>query len=339
MVLGAFKLTYLRKRNNGIYYACWKEKRINGMWYTMSKTLKTKNRTLAQRRFNISFPDGFGDVRECYVDEWMLKYEESLSVQQLDPKTLDKYIVQAETFINFFKGRVRKISEFRHEHIIEFQNHLRQKKYSLSTLAGYGRGLKKMFNVAESSEYLRKNPMAKVKVGRMEQRQRFFKPTEIIKIIEIAQKDVYSLALVLFFLQTGFRIQEVVDSRWENLNQTSRTITVVGKGKKRRFQKIPALTFEAIMRLKSKWPTIFGKSQKQLFRYIKDILNKAEVQGSPHTFRDTYATYSIRIMPPDTLRNRMGHASLIQTDKYTHAMNGDVPVEVMKYFEDWKTDN
>lgn len=332
-------MAYLRKRENGTYYACWKEKRSNGMYYTMAKTLKTKNRAVAQKRFNNSFPDGFGDVRECYVNEWITQYKANIAVQQLDPKSKDKYLIQAETFINFFNGRVRKISEFRHEHIIEFQNHLIGKGYSPSTIAGYDRGLKKMFTVASALEYVRRSPMAKIKVGKMAQRQVFFKPPEIIKILDVAQKDNYSFALILFFLQTGFRIQEVVDSRWENLNHTTRTITVVGKGKKQRRQKIPALAYEAIVKFQDKWPTIFGKSQKQLFRYIKDILDQAGVQGSPHTFRDTYATYSIKVMPPSTLRDRMGHASLIQTDKYTHAMNGDVPAEVMKYFEDWKTDN
>ena len=305
----------------------------------MAMTLKTKNKVLAQKRFNNSFPDGFGDVRECYVDEWIAQYRSNIVAQQLDPKSKDKYLIQAETFVNLFKGRVRKISEFRHEHIIEFQNYLIGKGYSPSTIAGYDRGLKKMFTVASALEYVRKSPMAKIKVGKMAQRQVFFKPPEIIKILDVAKKDNYSSALVLFFLQTGFRIQEVVDSRWENLNHANKTITVVGKGKKLRRQKIPGLAYDAIMKFQGKWPTIFGKSQKRLYSYLKKILNEAGVQGSPHTFRDTYATYSIKVMPPSTLRDRMGHASLIQTDKYTHAMNGDVPTEVMKYFEDWKTDN
>ncbi len=305
----------------------------------MAKTLKTKNKVLAQKRFNNSFPDGFGDVRECYVNEWITQYKANIAVQQLDPKSKDKYIIQAETFINLFSSRVRKISEFRHEHIIEFQNYLISKGYSPSTIAGYDRGLKKMFTVASALEYVRRSPMAKIKVGKMAQRQIFFKPPEIIRILDVAKKDNYSIALALFFLQTGFRIQEVVDSQWEDLNHATRTITIVGKGKKLRRQKVPALAYEAIMKFQGKWLTIFGKSQKRLYSYLKAILKEAGVQGSPHTFRDTYATYSIKVMPPSTLRDRMGHASLIQTDKYTHAMNGDVPVEVMKYFEDWKTDN
>jgi len=329
-------LAYLRKRKKGNYYACWKEKRSNGMWYTMAKTLKTKNRTLAQKRFNESFSDGFGDVRECYVDEWLPKYKENIGVQQLDHKTLDKYLIQAEVFIAFFKGRVRKISDFRREHIIDFQNHLQTKGYSQSTMAGYDRGLKKMFNIAAGLELLRKNPMDKIKVRKMEQRLIYFKAQEIIKIVEAAQHDDYLLALVLFILQTGFRIQEVVDSRWDNVNHTSRTITVIGKGKKQRRQKIPTMAYDAIMKLQGKWPTIFGRSQKQLYRHLKDVLKAAGVQGSPHTFRDTYATYSIKRMAPSDLRDRMGHASLLQTDKYAHAMNCDVPPEVMKYFEDWQ---
>ena len=96
------KLAYLRKRKKGVYYACWKEKRSNGMYYTMAMSLKTKNRVVAHKRFNIKFPDGFGDIRECYIDEWLSKYKENISVEQLNPKTLDKYLIQAETFIYFF---------------------------------------------------------------------------------------------------------------------------------------------------------------------------------------------------------------------------------------------
>lgn len=332
-------MAYLRKRNNGTYYACWKEKRSNGIFYTMAKSLKTKNRALAQRRYAKSFPDGFEDLKECYVVDWIEHYKRNISVQGLDPKTTDKYLVQAQAFIGFFAGKVRKISEFRHEHIIEFKGYLKQKGYSDSTIAGYDRGLKKMFNVAIDSDYVRKSPMARIKVGKMAQRQVFFKDMEITKIIDNSKDDDFSLALTLFLLQTGFRIQEVVDSRWENVNHTNRSITVVGKGKKQRRQKIPELAYDAIIKFKDKWPTIFGIKQKQMYRKVKNILAKAEVKGSPHTFRDTYATYSIKVMPPSTLRDRMGHASLLQTDKYAHALNADVPEDVMRFFLDWKMDN
>jgi site-specific recombinase XerD len=332
-------MAYIRKRNNGYYYANWKEKRSNGQWYTMADSLQTKNKTLAQKRFNAKFPYGFSDAKECYLGEWMVEYRRTLGNEQLDSKTLSKYLIQAETFIKFFNGRIKRLSECRHEHIIEFQSSLSQKGFSLSTIAGYGRGLRKMFNIAANLEYVRKNPMAKIKVGKMEQRQRFFNPDDMKRIIDAAQGNDFNLALVLFMFQTGFRIQEVVDSRWENISLSNRTITVVGKGKKRRLQKIPALAYDAIVRLQGKGPTIFGKKQKQLYRDVKDVLDKAGVKGSPHTFRDTYATYSVKVMPVSTLRDRMGHGSLIQTDKYTHALNSDVPSEVMKYFEDWKIEN
>ncbi|MBF0478288.1 MAG: tyrosine-type recombinase/integrase [Candidatus Omnitrophica bacterium] len=332
----ADKVAHFRKRDNGFYYAYWKEKRSNGLWYTMAKALKTKNKFVAQKRFNNLFAEDLGEVKECYVEDWVELLKRSLGTEDLDSKTTTKYIFHAERFIGFFNGRVRKMSDFRHEHIIEFINNLNQSNYSKSTVAGYGRSLRKMFNIALDLEYVRKSPMKRFKVGKMEQRQRFFNPSEIIKILEVAKEDQFQYALVLYSLQTGFRIEEVVDSFWENINHTNRTITVIGKGKKSRRQKIPALAYEAIMKLNGKWPTLFGKQQKQLYRDVKVVLAKADVKGSPHVFRDSYATYSIKIMPLSTLRERMGHSSLLQTDKYTHALNSEVDPEVMKYFEDWQ---
>ena len=335
-VIEESKLAHFRKRKNGFYYAYWKEKRTNGQWYTMAKTLKTKNKFVAQKRFNFKFADGIDEIKECYIEEWVKLFERSLSIENLDSKTVSKYLYHAERFTEFFNGRVRRMSDFKHEHMIDFMGQLSQSGNSSSTVAGYGRSLRKMFNIALDLGYIRKSPMAKVKVGRMAQRQRFFMPEEIEKIVEKAQESEFELALVLFFLQTGFRIQEVVDSYWANINHHSRTIKVTGKGKKIRIQKIPRLAYEAIMKLSGKWPTIFGHKQKQLYRDLTDILDRAGVEGSPHVFRDTYATYSIKTMPLSTLRDRMGHGSLEQTDKYAHALNSEVKPEVLIYFKDWE---
>ena len=329
-------MAHFRKRKNGFYYAYWKEKRTNGQWYTMAKSLKTKNKFVAQRKFNFKFGDGIDEIKECYIEEWVELFKRSLSVEDLDSKTVSKYLYHAERFVNFFNGIVRRMSDFKHEHRIDFMGQLSQSGNSPSTVAGYGRSLRKMFNIALDLEYIRKSPMARVKVGRMAQRQRFFMPEEIEKIVEKARENEYDLALILFFLQTGFRIQEVVDSYWASINHNNRTIKVTGKGKKIRIQKIPQLTYEAIMKLSGKWPTIFGRSQKALYRYVIDVLARAGVEGNPHVFRDSYATYSIKVMPLSTLRERMGHGSLVQTDKYAHALNSEVKPEVLSYYQDWE---
>ncbi len=329
-------MAHFRKRNNGYYYAYWKEKRSTGQWYSMAETLKTKKKSVAQKRFIQKFGENMDNIKECYLEEWVKLFQRSLDLQELDSKTTDKYTYHARRFVSFFSGKVRKMSDFNHENMVQFMGNLQQLDNSPSTVAGYARSLRKMFNVALDLEYIRKNPMAKIKIGKMAQRQRFFMPDEIEKIIETAKGDDYSYALVMFFIQTGFRIQEVVDSAWDNLNHTTRTIKVTGKGKKVRIQKIPQIAYEAIMKLSGKWPTLFGRKQKQLYRDLKDILVKAGVKGSPHVFRDTYATYSIKTMPLSTLRDRMGHGSLEQTNKYAHALNSDVKPEVLIYFQDWQ---
>ncbi len=32
----------------------------------------------------------------------------------------------------------------------------------------------------------------------------------------------------------------------------------------------------------------------------------------------------------------MGHGSLVQTDKYTHALNSEVEEGILNYFKDWQ---
>ena len=193
-----------------------------------------------------------------------------------------------------------------------------------------------MFRTADKLGYIRKNPMKDVPLGIIEKRTRFFNQEETRQILFAAQKDEYSYALALFFLQTGFRIEEVSDSFWENINHEARTIAVVGKYKKQWIQKIQIQTYEAIMQLERQGKSIFMKKQRQLSRDLMEILNKAGIKGSSHDFRRTYASYSMKFMDIVTLRDRLGHSNLKQTSDYAQAIHFRIDDDIKALFNDWE---
>ncbi|HEY5390914.1 MAG TPA: tyrosine-type recombinase/integrase [Hanamia sp.] len=329
-------MAYWRKRNNGYYQVCWKVKTADGAWKTMCKSLKTKNQVVAKKKFDAMFSEDEFDLKECPLFEWPDQFERVLKADDLDPKTIEKYMHHARKAVDFLSASAGRMRDIRYEHIVNFINSIKESGFSPSTVGGYKRSLKKMFGKAIKLGFMSKNPMAGIPIGKMEQRELFFSQGDIRKILEATKGNDYDNALALYFLQTGFRIQEVADSKWESINHDQRTIRVVGKYKKARTQKIPWQAYEAISKLDRSGPTIFGKQEKQLYKDVKAILQRAKVIGYPHAFRDTYGTYSIKLMGVSTLRDRMGHGSIVQTDKYSHGLNVAVEPGILALFSDWE---
>jgi len=332
-------MAYLCKRYKCYWSVCWKHKLPDGRWITKAKSLKTTNKSIAKKRFDLQYSDGIGMVKECDLRDWMEKYKYELknnNQKKLGSLAFSKYVHDTGEFCNFMDGKVFHLSQITRDHVNDFIKKLTGKNYSQSTISGYKRSLRKMFRIAMVLELIRKNPMENMPIPSSIERTKFFFQEEIRKILEAASDNDYQTALALFFLQTGFRISEVTRASWEYINHSNKTIQVLGKGNKYRIQKLPARLYEAVVKIKTDRSLIFGKSLKQIERDIKGVLNTARIDGNSHDFRRSYATYSMQVMPMDVLRNRMGHSSLQQLDKYTRGFNQEIAPDIKELFNDWQ---
>ena len=332
-------MPYLFRLYKNYWYVCWKVKQADGRWITKAKSLKTKNKIVAKKKFEAIYSDGAEKAKECDFSAWLKQYEYELknnNQTKLSRLTLVKYQHNVSAFAAFMAGKIVYISQVGRDHVNDFFKMLADKGFSSSSISGYKRSLKKMFRVANILGCIRKNPMENIPIPANKERTRFFSEEEIRKILKAVEGNDYQTALVLYFLLTGFRVSEVTRSSWEYVNHTNKTIQVLGKGNKYRIQRLPTRLYEAITKIRTDEPTIFGKSIKQIERDLKAALNKAGIDGNCHDCRRSYATYSIKILSPDLLRNRMGHSSLQQLDKYTRGFNREIPADIKELFSDWQ---
>jgi len=154
------------------------------------------------------------------------------------------------------------------------------------------------------------------------------------------------MAIVLLMLLCGLRSREVISLETKNISFTSRSIRVMGKGRKERELPVPEQISKLILKYIdferpafSQAPNIFvvlkGKSRGQpltpagirsLFRYKRRL--SGVTNANPHRFRHTFgrdmATQGVHLA---TLQKMMGHADHSTTLKYIRLQMADVNKE------------
>lgn len=123
----------------------------------------------------------------------------------------------------------------------------------------------------------------------------------------------------------GLRISEACSLTWTQIDFTTRTVRVNGKGGKDRMIALPARSLERISQ-RAERESAFVWGDKALnprtgYEMIRDLGKKAGLLRPlhPHALRHSYATHLLASGANlRTLQELLGHASLAATEKYTH---------------------
>lgn len=136
------------------------------------------------------------------------------------------------------------------------------------------------------------------------------------------------------FLKSGFRMQEVMYLRWDDVNFASGTLRVVPKpeyefvpkNKKSREVKVPADLMEALERHKtfSKHPLVFctrsGEPKTHMIEQCKAVAKRAKLNSDDwwlHKFRATCGTNLLRSgIDIKTVQEFLGHKDIQSTMRY-----------------------
>ena len=159
-------------------------------------------------------------------------FTKDMEIRGVSESTLDKY---RETYRDFFQmvGSI-PITQIRPRHIREFLAWQLDRGASPDTLRRHLCGLNSLFKFAERLELIPVSPARSVqsrKLGRKLPRP--LTEQEIDKLIDAARTP-RDRALLETLYATGCRIAEVAGMRYDDIAWESRTITVTGKGNKRR---------------------------------------------------------------------------------------------------------
>ncbi|MED2974875.1 tyrosine-type recombinase/integrase [Fictibacillus sp. B-59209] len=138
---------------------------------------------------------------------------------------------------------------------------------------------------------------------------------------------------------TGMRRQELVDLTWEQLDFSSQTIKILGKGKKERLLPLHPTVLPLFLKYQGTLkesqiyysePIFYNARNQQLnprglHKIFKQVLERAGLPShrfSLHHLRHTFATLLLQNdknkVDLRTLQELLGHKSLVTTGMYTH---------------------
>ena len=185
---------------------------------------------------------------------------------------------------------------------------------------------KHIFNKAKEWEKIRENPIASVKLFRVdEKRIRYLEKEEIARLIEVCPDYLNSIIIVA--LNTGMRKSEILNLKWSDVDFKNRIIYVV-QSKNNQAREIPMnqMTFRTLLKVRknAKSPYVFCKKNGSPYRDIREgftnALKKAGIKNFRfHDLRHTFASHLVMAgVDLKTVQELLGHKTFEMTLRYSH---------------------
>ncbi len=202
--------------------------------------------------------------------------------------------------------------------------------------------VRSLFRFACREGTLKVNPAQVVRTPKFTARlPRHLRPGEVEKLVEapagsepIERRD---RAILELLYAAGLRVGELVSLDWGDVDLSSRTLRVLGKGGKERMVPFGRTAADALKAWREVADTIrdpqvegdpifLGTQGRRLSdRIVRALVDKWVGQASiasgvhPHTLRHTFATHLLEGGADlRSIQELLGHASLSTTQKYTH---------------------
>ena len=178
---------------------------------------------------------------------------------------------------------------------------------------------------------LERNPAREVRGPRLPKKLVAFLDVDEAKALMEARLSARNTAVLELLYASGLRVSELTGLDVEHLDETARTVRVLGKGNKERI--VPYGDFAA--RALIAWLEERGREPGSLFRAVRGArLHPREVYGivreaaravgitrtvGPHTLRHTFATHLLgKGADLRGIQELLGHSRLSTTQRYTH---------------------
>ena len=267
-----------------------------------------------------------------YFDQFLnyLKNERNFS-----KKTIESYINDVNQFFLFNNAKPNIINS---NDIRRWIISLKESGLESVSINRKISSLRSYFKLCKRESWIGQDPSQKIKLLAVKKRlPNFFSESAMENLFsEVKFPNDFTGArdrLILeVFYSTGIRVSELVDLKKSQFNLNSKTLIVFGKGRKERI--IPLLnnvieSFKIYMKYRSTMKsnylflTVNSKKtySKLIYRVVNEYLSKVTTisKKSPHILRHTFATHLLnRGADINTIKELLGHKSLLSTQVYTH---------------------
>jgi len=273
-------------------------------------------------------------VEVPYIDQAVEEWKDFMN--RYSPKTKELYEFCMDAFVKFIDGTVSLISDISTNVVNNYINSMMSKKLTNRTINNSLSVIKNLAKYAEEN-YGVPNQVKSIKKLDEDPPKAKFMDLEEYKLV-LGCADEISVPWIKFLGNTGLRASEFINLRWNDYNHDQKTITVVGKGRKRRTIGLNNTVIEVLERAKSgkkvkESDLIFlRKDGKQLnrhtlYHYIEKACLEVGSEGKgAHALRHFFATQLLlNGVPIIKVSKVLGHASVTTTEKrYAHILSADL---------------
>lgn len=256
-------------------------------------------------------------------------------LEGLSPKTLRNYRYILRKLENAFCKPVSTITTGD----IKMLMYSEADKKSPSSMNTFMTPIKLFFKWLQNEEFIIKNPCASIKPVKEPKRMRKPLTEEQVEILRDAILTRRERGILEFFLSTGCRLSEVLNTKIKDISFTNKTLLVIGKGNKERrvyfTERCKRALLNYIKERKDNSEYLFvtdRKPCKQIStRGMQVIINKIQAKAGlelhifPHVFRHTFATSALNAgMKLEIVQSILGHEDAATTQIYAKLNQANV---------------
>ncbi len=275
-----------------------------------------------------------------YIDDFL---EYLVVVKKHSDNTIINYRVDLLEFTEFTNNNI----DIKKDDVNNYLKYLYEQNTSKSSISRKLSSLRSFYNYLLKKEIIDNNYFSLIKNPKKDSSlPKYVKEEDIDKMFSIPNTRTWigmrNLLIIRMLYATGLRVSELINVKLSDINETERTIRVLGKGSKERIVVFGNNTKEALDDYlsrgrrevdfhNSEYLFLNKDGNKLSTRYVRkiidDIIFKAsiEMHVSPHMLRHTFAT-SMLNNGADlvSVKDLLGHESLNTTSIYTHVSDDKI---------------
>ena len=271
----------------------------------------------------------------------------SCKVDGKSQATIDTYQIRLGLFVQFAEANgFPQAGQLTSNNIRMFLLSLNDRHLQPATVHAYHRALRTWFTWLVNEGLLEKTPMQNIKPPRLPKKiPHPFSTQDLENLLLLTSGnhfvDIRNRAIILTFLDTGLRLNELLSIKLIDISTEYDTIRVFGKGSKERVVSLGKVARKALLKYlmlrndtyANLWVT---EERRPLQRdglriIIRRLCERAEITDAKHgahTFRHTFATNSIRNGANIFfVQSLLGHSTLEMTRRYAGMINSETAVQ------------
>lgn len=264
------------------------------------------------------------------------------------PNTIKSYENELLKFKEYLEMEKLDYLKINKDNVRSYLKYLDNLKYKNSSIGRNISALRSFYRFLVIKERIGKNIFASIRNPKIERKlPNFLSELDMERILEFSTNENYKpniytsrdLLIIELLYDTGCRVDELVNIKLKDVNQTEKSIKVLGKGAKERIVFYGEYGREYLENyLIDREVLLNGRKSEYLFvslesdqlttrriaQIIEDILKIVGIKNkvTPHTLRHTFATHLLNNNADlRSVQELLGHSSLSTTQIYTHVSN------------------